>query len=117
MLTAKATYFGRACHPLHPVLASSPSWVCMFPPDIMHVCDCKGSASTLAGSVLLPLVYGPRLGATLEARLLTLNTSLKAYYRANPLLSRVPTVRQSNLTNEQGWATLVGQLVKAAAAR
>ena len=117
VLTTKAAYFARARQPLHPLMTSSFSWVYMFPPDLMHVCDCKGTASTLAGSVLLPLLYDPRLGATIEARLLTLNTSLKAYYRAHPLLSRVPTIRQSNLTNEQGWATLVGQLVKAAATR
>ena len=110
-------YRGRFRRPLHPLSASKFVWRFFFFLDSMHVFDCKGTASTIFGSVLSTLVRDVRLGANQQQRLDLINTRLRSFYSRNPKLHKLPKITLNNLEGSNGWAELVGSAIKAAQTR
>ena len=90
--------------------------------DIMHNLDHKGVASTVAGSIILPLIkFETRLGSNQHARLDALNSRLHTWQCDHRTTVRMPPIDLANLTitgaGGSVLATLHGPLVKAANTR
>jgi len=88
--------------------------------DIMHLLDHHGVTSHVAGNMIYIHVRdrdGILPGDTIDQRLEFFNNDVKAYYSHRGASSRLPPLRQSNLSGESGYPELHGPLVKAANTR
>jgi hypothetical protein len=110
-------YRSRMRRPLHPMADSKFLWRFFFFLDTMHIFDCKGVTSTIAGSLLNALTRDRRLGANQQQRLDLVNTKLRAFYSRNPALYKLPAITLKSLVGSSGWAELSGPAIKAASTR
>ena len=86
--------------------------------DGLHIWDYRGIASIVSASVVHLLSRTEdRLGANVGARLTQINDLLVSHYRRNPVPNRVPRLKDANLLDAQGWASLHGKVIKAANTR
>ena len=113
-------YSERLAQPRHP-LTLSPYFTKYFAIlDVMHVMDCKGVTSHVAGSVLKWLINKElRLGSNQDQRLAKLNSKMRSFQSApaTKAPTLMPEFRENNFTASDGWHQLTGQLIKAANAR
>lgn len=103
--------------PRHPLADSKFLWRFFFYLDTMHIFDCKGVASTIAGSLMSALVRDVRLGRNQHQRLDRLNMKLRAFYARHPGLYKLPKITANSLVGSNGWAELSGPAIKAAPTR
>ena len=111
-------FMDRLAEPRHPMTLSKyfHKWFAVL--DVMHVMDCKGVTSHVAGGVLRYLiVHEMRLGRNQESRLANLNLSMAQFQDKQKTPSRMPEFRSDNFVSKDGWAQLSGQLIKAANTR
>ena len=113
-------FTARLAVPRHPLTLSHyfTKWFAIF--DVMHVMDCKGVTSHVAGGVLKFLINNEkRLGTTQDQRLSNLNSNMVKFQRdpATKAPTLMPEFRESNFTSNDGWIQLTGQLIKAANTR
>ena len=111
-----AEFVARSRAPLHPLVASRFTWLSFFYLDVMHVMDCRGVGAVVYGSLVSTFVYWPALGATLGARLDTLNRFMAEWYDLHPGVGRLPKLTSASLVLN-GWTELHGPAVKAANSR
>lgn len=112
-----AQYRDRCRRPLHPLANSTFMWRFFFFLDIMHILDCKGVISTIAGSLILELTRDLRLGPNQQRRLDVVNQKLREFYRQNPGVHRLPKLKLQSLVGSDGWAQMAGPAIKAAQTR
>ena len=85
--------------------------------EIMHLLDCKGVWSILAGSVLWLLVHREaRLGGSIDARLKIINQKKQKWYTDHAVCNRMPNIKEHNILTSD-WAELGGPAIKAANTR
>ena len=111
-------YRVRLTRPLHPLAASH--YFCdrwFFFLDLMHLMDCKGVSSEIMGSVLSILSKRVEIGPNIATRIARINQHKEAWYAANPGTHRLPTILARSLVGADGWASLSGPAIKAAATR
>ena len=92
-------------------------WRFFFFLDTMHVFDCKGVASTIAGSLVTALTRDRRLGPTQQHRLNLVNTKLRSFYAGHQGVHKLPAITMQSFTGSSGWAELAGPAIKAAPTR
>ena len=112
------TYVSRIRTPVHP-LVSSP-FCChkaFFILDIMHLLDANGAANLVYGGTLMWLLADIRLGRNKARRLALINQERKAHYADRPGTSKLPHIREANVTAADNWGNLHGPLYKAAIMR
>ena len=88
----------------------------------MHLYDCNGCSSVLAGSVIKKVLQtSAALGATVQARLDSINQLKRQWYTDHIVDSKIPTIELSHLIDGSGAgakkANLHGKGIKAAALR
>ena len=111
-------FMDRLAQPRHPLTLSKyfHKWFAIL--DVMHVMDCKGVTSHVAGGVLRYLIVNEeRLGRNQDMRLANLNLKMDKFQTKNKTPSRMPPFRENNFISSDGWYQLSGQLIKAANTR
>ena len=83
----------------------------------MHIFDCKGVASTIAGAMVTALTRDRRLGPNQQQRLDLVNTKLRNFYARHPGFHKLPPITMKSLVGSSGWAELSGPAIKAASTR
>ena len=107
-------YVHRLRRPLHPLAASKFVWRFFWFLDAMHLLDCKGVTSSMAGSLLILLVRDVRLGPNQQSRMDLINIKLRGFYSRNKDAYKLPKLKLQNLTRADGWAEMSGPAIKAA---
>ena len=110
-------YLARMSQPLHPLARSKFAWRFFFFLDFMHIMDCKGLTSSIAGSILFLLVRDVRLGPNQQSRMDVINTKLKGFYSRHKHLNKLPKLKLQNIVGSSGWAEMSGPAIKAAGTR
>ena len=115
-ITEHNDFICRFSQPLHPIVRSKYMNRHFIRLDKMHINELKGTLPIIGGSVLALLLRKASLGTNKERRLEAINRSMKQFHKDNPKVHRMPPLREGNLENN-GWACLCGQTVKAANTR
>jgi len=84
--------------------------------DLMHLCDCHGTACCIFGGVLGLAMEKRAMGRTIADRLLTVNRFMVEWYNSHPPTHRLPELRPNNLKSNE-WYELSGPAIKAAKTR
>ena len=111
-------FMARLATPRHPLTNSNYFNKYFAVLDVMHVMDCKGVTSHVAGGVLRYLIVNEnRLGRNQDLRLADLNRQMEQYQSDEKTKSKMPKFRMDNFVASDGWIQLSGQLIKAANTR
>ena len=83
----------------------------------MHLLDAHGVAALVYGGALQWLLADIRLGRNKAARLDLINRERGSHYADRPGVSKLPAIREDNVTASDNWGNLHGQVFKAAIMR
>ena len=106
------TYLSKLRRPLHPVAKSIFMNKYFVRLDHMHVSDLKGVTGIVGGGVIRKCLELPCLGANQQLRLDELNRLKGVFCRNRPRSHRMPSIRLTNLTADDGWTCLGGPCIK-----
>ena len=112
-------YLAALRQPRHPLVAHA--WFTKFAyrQDLLHNFDHHGLTSHIIGNVLWCHVSSDRLcnvfpGNTTDERLDFMNDDIRAFYSAQRVNNRLPTLKASNLKKSDNFPVLHGNGIKAA---